>query len=30
MRMYASAPAQGLVRMLTLATFVNHLHVIAW
>jgi hypothetical protein len=30
MRLYAASPARGLVPTLTLATFVNHLNVIAW
>src|SRR3989442_4193315 len=30
MRLHAAPPARGLVPMLTLATFVNHLNVIAW
>lgn len=30
MRLHETLPAMGLVPMLTLATFVNHLNVIAW
>jgi predicted MFS family arabinose efflux permease len=30
MRLHEASPARGLVPTLTLATFVNHLHVIAW